>query len=206
MTNLNFATREEKQVLEIDKLQEKCLHIDNLQVKLGDIEKKQERLDFGEFVWKIENFSIQRIKAQLWDETEIFSDPFYSHKNGYRMCLSVDPDGEYALEYGDKNNVHLGVYFYIMRGPLDNALQWPFRHSVTLALVDQQTGLDKYSDTTEYGDAPDHINWNKPTTEKNGPFGKCKFIERDSLLGNVALYTKDQIIIRCTVQINDNIL
>ena len=59
-----------------------------------------------------------------------FSDPFLSHPNGYRLCLSVYPNGT-----GKGAASHLSVFAHVMLGDDDEALSWPFQGTIHLSLV-----------------------------------------------------------------------
>lgn len=195
-TNSDMSNRAEKPPLQIGPMNDTSGKSNNkTQKRLREIEMKQEKLQFGEFVWKIENFSEKIKQAKNDIETKFFSDAFFSHKNGYKMCLSVSPRG-----YGDKNSVYSGVCFHIMRGPLDDILQWPFKYDVTIALINRHTGLDHCSNTIKYNKNPNHENLQKPTVEINGGFGRYNFVKLDELLNNDDLYEKDQIFLKCTVR------
>ena len=50
------------------------------------------------------------------------SPAFFSHLNGYTMCLLVKPNGDRA-----GRNTHISVYISLMQGPNDDNLEWPFR-------------------------------------------------------------------------------
>eukprot|EP00731_Ephydatia_muelleri_P005466 Em0002g1642a len=56
-----------------------------------------------------------------------FSPSFYTHPNGYRMCLRVDAE----------DNGHLSVYAYLMKGVYDDSLPFPFRGTVTVQLINR---------------------------------------------------------------------
>ena len=53
---------------------------------------------------KVSEYSIKRRDAILW-----YSDPFYTHNKGYKMCLCVVTAGE----------THLVVFLFLMKGPHD---------------------------------------------------------------------------------------
>ncbi len=57
-----------------------------------------------------------------------YSKPFYSHHNGYKMQLCI---------HAAKGN-SVGVFVYLMKGPNDAQLQWPFHSDVVLELVNWQ--------------------------------------------------------------------
>lgn len=54
-----------------------------------------------------------------------FSEPFYSSKEGYKMCLSVFANG-----IGIGRGTHISLFANMMRGEFDDNLSWPFRGSV----------------------------------------------------------------------------
>lgn len=70
----------------------------------------------------------------IWDhwhsEDQWFSEPFYSHPSGYKMCLSV-----YAYGTGKGRSNHISVFAHIMKGEYDDKLSWPFRGTVTVTLI-----------------------------------------------------------------------
>ena len=64
------------------------------------------------------------------DGDQWFSEPFYTHPGGYKMCLSV-----YANGTGQGYGSHVSVFAHIMRGEYDDELSWPYRGTVTVSLV-----------------------------------------------------------------------
>ena len=66
-----------------------------------------------------------------------YGPPFYTHPQGYKMCLKV-----YANGSGRGEGTHVSVYAYLMRGKFDDFLKWPFQGSVVLQLCNQLE--DKY--------------------------------------------------------------
>ena len=71
------------------------------------------------------------------DSDQWYSPPFYTHPQGYKMCLRVDANG-----YGDGKGTHVSVSVYLMRGEFDDVLKWPFRGHVVIQLCNQLQ--DKY--------------------------------------------------------------
>ena len=63
---------------------------------------------------------------------EWYSEPFYTHPHGYKMCLGVDANGA-----GGAKGKYVSVFGYIMRGRFDIHLIWPFRGIVMVTLVNQ---------------------------------------------------------------------
>ena len=58
------------------------------------------------------------------------SPPFYTHPQGYKLCLFV-----YANGYGSGEGTHVSVSACIMRGEYDQHLQWPFKGTVIIELL-----------------------------------------------------------------------
>ena len=64
------------------------------------------------------------------DSDDWYSPPFYTHPQGYKMCLCV-----YANGCSDGKGTHVSVFAYLMRGEFDNHLKLPFRGHVTVSLL-----------------------------------------------------------------------
>ena len=77
-------------------------------------------------------FEQHKIESDNW-----FSPPFYTHTQGYKMCLKVDANGD-----GEGKGTHVSAIAYLMRGKFDDHLQWPFRGRVVIQLCNQLQ--DKY--------------------------------------------------------------
>ena len=71
--------------------------------------------------------------------TCIDSPPFYTGRNGYKMCIRAYLNGS-----GSGEGTHLSIFFVIimMKGEYDGLLQWPFKPKVSLILVDQDRKRD----------------------------------------------------------------
>ena len=78
------------------------------------------------------NFAEMKRSDGVW-----YSPPFYTHPQGYKMCLRVDANGN-----GDGKGTHVSVFAYLMRGQFDDHLKWPFRGHVVIQLCNQLQ--DKY--------------------------------------------------------------
>ena len=71
-------------------------------------------------------------RHQLSDD-EWKSEPFYTHKDGYRMCLGVTANGQ-----GSGKGSHVSVQVYLMNGEFDDELEWPFKGDITIQLLNQK--------------------------------------------------------------------
>ena len=76
---------------------------------------------------KVSNFTDLKLQKKRW-----FSPPFYTHKKGYKMCVSVSPNG-----VGKGEGTHLSVFLHIMKGPYDDYLLWPLIGMFDLILLNQ---------------------------------------------------------------------
>lgn len=76
------------------------------------------------------NLYMEDLFTHFYEEDQWFSEPFYSHPGGYKMCLSV-----YAAGTGQGSGSHISVFAHIMKGEYDDNLSWPFRGTVTVSLV-----------------------------------------------------------------------
>ena len=77
-------------------------------------------------------------------ETEWFSESFFTHPKGYKMCLNIDANG-----YGDGKNSHISVFAYLMQGEFDSDLKWPFQGYIVVQLLDQE-GEDDHEETIHF--------------------------------------------------------
>ncbi len=85
-------------------------------------------LSHGEsIVFKITDYSLKR------RNNEVFTcDPFYTHTNGYKMCVKVFLNG---TESGA--GTHVSVATCLLQGPFDKHLKWPFTWTITVEILNQ---------------------------------------------------------------------
>ena len=86
----------------------------------------------GAFLWRIPEMRRRIRDAKIGRITSIYSPPFYTGRNGYKMCIRAYLNGD-----GSGEGTHLSIFFVLMKGEYDPLLQWPFDHKVSLVLVDQ---------------------------------------------------------------------
>ena len=70
--------------------------------------------------FSVDRFSVRKIHNEKW-----MSPPFYTHAGGYKMCLSVFPNGDKEA----KGN-HVSIFLHMMQGEFDDHLTWPFSGAV----------------------------------------------------------------------------
>lgn len=86
---------------------------------------------YGSFTWRIDDFNKLLESAKSNEITHIESSPFYSC--GYKCKLQMNPNG-----FSNGKGTHLSLYLVMMRGENDATLEWPFRKTVIITLIDQQ--------------------------------------------------------------------
>ena len=79
---------------------------------------------------------------------EWYSSPFYSHPGGYKLCLKVDAYGR-----SSGTGTHLSVLIKLMKGEHDSYLEWPFRGSITLQLVNYNSDQCHHEMTVLFDDS-----------------------------------------------------
>jgi len=73
-----------------------------------------------------------------------YSESFYTHPKGYKMCLYVYAPGD--------NGTHLLAYLFLVKGPYDNQLRWPLKGRCEVKLLNQisnsrhHVGIGTYQD------------------------------------------------------------
>ena len=72
------------------------------------------------------------------------SRPYYTHINGYKMCFEVD--------FYNNSETSLRIDSYIMPGPYDDNLQWPFNGKVIVQLLNQLNDHHHYDYVFDYKD------------------------------------------------------
>ena len=133
-----------------------------------------------------------RVNYASEEEEEDYLPSFYSHPHGYRMCLEVDP----------KRIV--SVFTYLMKGPFDDHLKWPFRGEITIQIVNQDGDRHHVERTIPYNDeTPDECPGRVTGKERAEGWG-MKFLAHTDLGYNGARktqYLKDNIIIVRVVRV-----
>ena len=124
-----------------------------------------------------------RIKVTSID---IMSPAFYTHPHGYRMCLRVCPKGVTGEES------HVAVYVYLMQGPFDKHLHWPFMGDVTVQLVNQAGDHDHVERVIRFTDkTPErHSRRVKGKEVSESGWGKRYFLAHEDLWYNALKETQ----------------
>ena len=129
----------------------------------------------GILLWKIDEFSQRRQEAIDGTTISLYSVPFYTSHQGYKMCARVYLNGD-----GIGKGTHLSLFFVVMKGSNDAVLQWPFKQKVTLVLLNQQSGKKNIVD--QFRPDPQSSSFQRPINrEMNIASGCPMFCRLDQL-------------------------
>ena len=147
----------------------------------------------GAFLWRISE--VQRRRQDARDEriTSIYSPPFYTGRNGYKMCVRTYLSGD-----GVGHGTHLSIFFVLMRGEYDPLLRWPFEHKVSLILVDQN---HRKHIVQTFKPSPDSTSFQRPKSDMNVASG-CPQFAPLSVLDDPSYVKNDIIYIKCIVDVS----
>lgn len=166
---------------------------------LQDIENRivhQEKLpgyEYGQMMWKIDNFTKRFATSKANKDEYIYSDYFFTGRWGYKMIACVKLNGDYAAE-----NTHLSVYVIICKSRCDSLLPWPFNQKVTVSLLDQKENFSVREDIAKPL-VPDHSEcWQRPKTLRNIGVGIWKFVSHE-LIWNHGYLKDDAIMLKIEV-------
>ena len=124
------------------------------------------------FIFKLPHYVIMKEKNEMF-----FSEPFYTHSSGYKMCIVIDSSG-----CGGGKNTHVSVFKKILAGRYDNQLHWPLLGTVTCELLNQIEDNNHHRKDITFIASSD--------MRVGGSFGYSKFLPHSSLGHNPATNTK----------------
>ena len=144
----------------------------------------------GVFVWKIPEVARRRQEAKTGRTISLYSAPFYTSRHGYKLCLRLYVDGD-----GSGKRSHLSFFLTIMRGEFDSLLQWPFKQTVSLVLLDQ----DRQRDIVQsFRPEPASASFQRPRMEMNVASG-CPNFTPLSVLDNPSYVKEDTMFLKCVI-------
>ena len=176
-----FVKQLEEKVLELERtLNVISVHHSELELQL---QASLASTHNGAFLWRIPKVR-QRIRdAKIGHITSIYSPPFYTGRNGYKMCIRAYLNGD-----GSGEGTHLSIFFVLMKGEYDPLLQWPFESKVSFVLVNQ----DHMKHLVQtFKPNPQSCSFQKPKTDMNVASGCPEFADL-SILENPS-YVKDDV-------------
>ena len=138
-------------------------------------------------------FKVTGYNARKATDGWLFSNLFYTHPCGYKMCIQVVPNGNLS-----GSGTHVSVRAKLLEGAYDASLSWPFKGTVTFTLLNQLADRSHHSLIAEY--------------EKNNEFAKVgtgwgysQFISHSALshdpVKNTQYLKNDTLYFRVTVTV-----
>ena len=150
----------------------------------------------GSFLWRIPEVARRRREAREEQIISLYSPPFYTGRNGYKMCIRVYLNGD-----GSGRNTHLSVFFVLMRGEFDPLLKWPFDCKVSLILVDQE---HRKHIVQTFQPTPKSSSFQRPVADMNVASGCPLFVELSVLDDASCKYiSEDVIFLKCIVDTSE---
>jgi len=130
-------------------------------------------------------FKMVDYNKQKENNVEWYSDSFYTHNKGYKMCLRVDASG-----FGDGKDTHLTVSLYLMKGPHDDELKWPLMGNFGIKLLNQISDSRHHSKTVPYNNLKTDVYNERIFTEgeRSRGWGRHQFISNEDLYKTTPLY------------------
>lgn len=129
-------------------------------------------------------FKLEGLETLKTTKDEWYSPPFYSHRGGYKMCLSVS-----TTSSGD--DCHLSLWIYLIGSKNDKDLIWPFRGEVHVDLLNQHDDKGHYSHIFNYTSKElDSHNVTIKADEKSRGWGIEEFMAYSSLESNASNHTQ----------------
>lgn len=98
--------------------------------------------DDGVLLWKINNYTKWKALCVTNKIVYIASQPFYSSLHGYKMCGRA-----YLNGYKENTGSYISLYLALMKGKYDEILQWPFKHRLTIMILDQEDSRNNLTDS-----------------------------------------------------------
>ncbi|CAM4752082.1 unnamed protein product [Rotaria magnacalcarata] len=163
----------------------------NLDILKQDFTSLQEKVNDlqcvsydGTFIWKITNVKEKMMDAQSERQTSIYSPPFYSSPNGYKMRARLYLNGD-----GNARRTHMSMFFVLMRSLNDQILKFPFNYKVTFCLFDQTSAQRHIIDSFR----PDikSSSFQRPRTDMNIASGIPKFFPLEMIQQEGNPYVRD---------------
>ena len=113
---LDYIKQVEEKVLEVEcTVNALNLHHSELELQL---QASLASTHNGAFLWRIPEMRRRIRDAKIGRITSIYSPPFYTGRNGYKICIRAYLNGD-----GTGEGTHLSIFFVLMRGEYDPLLQ-----------------------------------------------------------------------------------
>ena len=164
---------------EIDNLKEDREYLQNevsqASNRIIELTSKQESLHTHihvlPFRFVLSNFTAAKRKPiVVW-----CSPPFYSHPRGYKMGLKLYINGR-----NEGVNTHMSVYVRILQGEFDYLLDWPFRKTIYVKVIDANDQAEPHTGEIKFdGEIIPSSGPQVKKGDKNTEWGIDKFLHKD---------------------------
>ena len=145
---------------------------------LKELTDRQQHLSrIGTPVTSFVEFTLKNYKQLKLENDTWYSPPFYSHPQGYKMCLRVDSNGN-----GEGKGTHISAFVCLMKGEFDDHLKWPFRGSISLRILSQISDENDRESVVGFTDKTPDANAGRIIKDKRGgAWGRHKFVHHDDM-------------------------
>lgn len=124
------------------------------------------------FYFTLDNFDHYKKNSLKW-----FSSPFYTHCFGYKMCIGVDAGGHSVGE-----GTHVSLLVYLLPGEYDDNLEWPFRGTVKILILNERRDSNHFESCVEFNDDTPLVNSAQVTEmDRSTGWGSALFIAHSKL-------------------------
>ena len=144
----------------------------------------------GTFLWRIPDIARRRRDAVEERITSLYSPPFYTGRNGYKMCMRVYLNGD-----GIGYKTHFSIFFVLMKGEYDPLLKWPFESKVSLILVDQN---HRKHIVQTFRSTQESSSFQRPRSDMNVASG-CPQFAKLNVLDDENYVKEDLLFVKCIV-------
>ena len=132
----------------------------------------------GVYIWKIPEVTRRFNEAKKGKTTSLYSAPFYTSQDGYKLCLRAYLDGD-----GAGKGQFLSFFIVLMKGAYDALQVWPFSgHHIALAVLDQ-TGHGNHI-IREFMTHADSTSFHQPKEDFNIAAGIPKMAHQKVVFGS----------------------
>jgi len=145
----------------------------------------------GTLIWKIKDFEAKMHEAKTNDGLELVSLPFYTSSSGYKLQASLFLGGN-----GGGESSHISIYIKVLPGEYDSILKWPFKHTISFTLLDQNPdrhsavniiesfipdpAWPNFTRASKVAD-PDQLGFGFPKYVPHGMLGMRNYVKDDTL-------------------------
>ena len=189
IAQLRKETQEETKMFGISLRAAVADQFESLKQQVAELQHMYSRVLVLPIKLMMNNYEAMRRSNKVW-----YSPPFYTHPQGYKMCLRVDANGS-----GGGKGTHVSVFAHLMRGEFDDHLKWPFQGHVVIQLCNQlqdkyhrgytidfsETRLAKFTNQEMSGEMTE-LGWGTPTLIPHkdlnfNPTNNCQYLKNDCL-------------------------